>query len=148
MPLVCGPRQCVHSSISYRVAGLAGDWSRTFHSFRQQDHEPLEPGKSVRYNNLLKSDAYQVDLCCPRNLSVKGGIAHRCNQMVRGRRCQFLLLPTAYAFRKGHCVRLALGGSDARNFLTDSPCTSRSSSTNVLRTRKLTFHTGESSSSA
>ena len=34
-------------------------------------------------------------------------------------RCRFKLLPTAFSFAEGHCVRLAVTGADSKHFAGD-----------------------------
>ncbi len=34
-------------------------------------------------------------------------------------RCRFKLLPTAFSFAEGHCVRLAVTGADSKHFAAD-----------------------------
>ena len=35
------------------------------------------------------------------------------------RRCRFKLLPTAFTFAEGHCLRLAVTGADGKHFAVD-----------------------------
>ena len=82
--------------------------------FRQNctiDVQPVAAAHCEWMRQLVRSSTATLGAC---DLPVP---EQRCFEHLR--RCRFQLLPTAYGFATGHCVRVAFAGADAKHFSPD-----------------------------